>query len=44
MKCLMKYEWVKLMRSRLPQGKGIIGARVKLASRAAFRKGIDITA
>ena len=40
MKCLMKYEWVKLMRSRLPQGKGIMGAWMKLASRAAFRKGI----
>ena len=40
MKCLMKYEWVKLMRSRLPQGKGVMGAWMKLASRAAFRKGI----
>ena len=40
MKCLMKYEWVKLMRSRLPQGKGIMGAWMKLASRAAFCKGI----
>lgn len=40
MKCLMKYEWVKLMRSRLPQGKGIMGAWMKLASRTAFRKGI----
>lgn len=25
MKCLMKYEWVKLMRSHLPQGKGVMG-------------------
>ena len=40
MKCLMKYEWVKLMRSHLPQGKGVMGACMKLASRAAFRKGI----
>ena len=40
MKCLMKYEWVKLMRSHLPQGKGVMGAWMKLASRAAFRKGI----
>ena len=42
MKCLMKYEWVKLMRSHLPQGKGVMGAWMKLASRAAFRKGIAI--
>lgn len=39
MKCLMKYEWVKLMRCHLPQGKGIMGAYTRLASRAAFRKG-----
>ena len=39
MKCLMKYEWVKLMRSHLPQGKGLMGAWARLASRAAFRKG-----
>ncbi|UKI37289.1 MAG: hypothetical protein L6V93_03650 [Clostridiales bacterium] len=28
------------MRSCLPQGKGVMGAWMKLASRAAFRKGI----
>ena len=39
MKCLMKYKWVKLLRSHLPQGKGIMGYWAKLASRAAFRKG-----
>ena len=39
MKCLMKYEWVKLMRSHLPDGKGLLGCWAKLASRAAFRKG-----
>lgn len=39
MKCLMKYQWVKLPRNRLPEGKGIMGAWAKLASRAAFRKG-----
>lgn len=39
MKCLMKYQWVKLLRSRLPEGKGIMGYWAKLASRAAFRKG-----
>lgn len=39
MHCPMKFEWVKLLRSRLPEGKGIMGAWAKLASRAAFRKG-----
>lgn len=39
MKCLIKYDWVKLLRSHLPQGKGVMGAYARLASRAAFRKG-----
>ncbi len=39
MHCPMKFEWVKLLRSRLPEGKGIMGAWAKLAARAAFRKG-----
>lgn len=39
LKCLMKYEWVKLRRDTLPAGKGIMGAWAKLAARAAFRKG-----
>ena len=39
MKCLMKYNWVKLRRDALPNGKGIMSAWAKLASRAAFRKG-----
>lgn len=39
MKCLMKYQWVKLPRNHIPQGKGIMGAWARLASRAAFRKG-----
>lgn len=39
MKCLMKYRWVKLPRNHLPEGKGVMGAWAKLASRAAFRKG-----
>ncbi len=39
MKCLRKYAWVKLERNRLPEGKGILGSWMKLASRAAFRKG-----
>ena len=39
MKCLLRYEWVKLLRACLPEGKGILGHWAKLASRAAFRKG-----
>lgn len=39
MKCLRKYGWVKLPRSCLPQGKGILGHWARLASRAAFRPG-----
>lgn len=37
--CLQRYDWVKLLRSHLPGGKGIMSAWAKLASRAAFRKG-----
>lgn len=39
MKCLMKYQWVKLPRKLMPEGKGVLGAWARLASRAAFRKG-----
>ena len=39
MKCLMKYNWVKLPRTTPPMGKGLMGSWVRLASRAAFRKG-----
>lgn len=39
MKCLMKYQWVKLPRNHMPEGKGIMGAWARMASRAAFRKG-----
>ena len=39
LKCLMKYEWVKLRRDTLPTGKGIMGAWARLAARAAFRQG-----
>jgi hypothetical protein len=35
----MKYPWVKLPRNRVPAGKGIMGAWMRLAARAAFRKG-----
>lgn len=38
-KCLLSYSWVKLPRTHLPQGKGIMGYWMRLASRAAFRKG-----
>ncbi|MDR3344258.1 MAG: hypothetical protein LBT21_01485 [Oscillospiraceae bacterium] len=37
--CLLKFKWVKLPRETLPQGKGVMGAWAKLASRAAFRPG-----
>ena len=39
MKCLLKYQWVKLPRAHLPAGKGILGFWARLASRAAFRNG-----
>lgn len=39
MKCLIQYQWVKLLRSHLPAGKGILGTCARLASRAAYRKG-----
>ncbi len=39
MKCLQKYQWVKLPRKHLPDAKGIMAAWMKLSSRAAFRKG-----
>lgn len=42
MKCLMKYEWVKLMRSHLPEGKGLMDYWARLASSAAFRKGTAV--
>ena len=38
MKCLLKYQWVKLPRACLPQGKGLLGCWARLAARAAFRK------
>ena len=39
MKCLLKYQWVKLPRNQIPAGKGIMGAWMRLASRAAFCNG-----
>lgn len=39
MKCLLKYQWVKLPRTLIPRGQGIMGSWSRLASRAAFRAG-----
>jgi hypothetical protein len=39
MKCLLKYQWVKLPRAHLPAGKGVMGYWARLASKAAFREG-----
>ena len=39
MKCLLKYPWVKLPRNRVPGGNGLMGSWMRLAARAAFRKG-----
>ncbi|MCH5191698.1 MAG: hypothetical protein J1F23_05985 [Oscillospiraceae bacterium] len=39
MKCLMCYQWVKLPRKSLPEGKGVMAAWAKLASHATYRKG-----
>ena len=39
MKCLLKYQWVKLPRNLIPQGKGIMRHWARLASRVAFRNG-----
>ncbi len=39
MKCLLKYEWVKLPRANIPTEKGIMAYWAKLAAHAAFRKG-----
>lgn len=39
MKCLRKFEWVKLPREEIPALKGRMGYWLRLASRAAFRKG-----
>ena len=39
MKCLSKYNWVKLPRKEIPKLKGNLGFWLRLAARAAFRKG-----
>ena len=40
MKCLRKYKWVKLPRKEISKMKGRMGFWLRLADRAAFRKGI----
>ena len=42
MKCLNKFKWVKLPRKEIPKLKGKLGYWLRLASRAAFRKGVGI--
>ena len=39
MKCLLKYKWVKIQRSIMPFGRGLMGYWARLASRSAFRQG-----
>ena len=38
-KCLNKYKWVPVPRAEIPELKGLLGYWLKLAARAAFRKG-----
>ena len=42
MKCLRKYKWLKLPRAKIPGLKGLMSCYLKLAYRAAFRKGTGI--
>ena len=42
MRCLRKFEWVKLFRDKLPDGKGILGFWAKLAVKVAYRKGVAL--
>ena len=39
LKCLNKFKWVKVPRDEIPDDKGILIYYLRLASRAAFRKG-----
>ncbi|MDR1321459.1 MAG: hypothetical protein LBK56_08565 [Gracilibacteraceae bacterium] len=34
MKCLLKYQWVKLPRTHLPAGKGVMGYWARLTTKA----------
>ena len=38
-KCLLKFKWVPVPREEILERKGLLGYWLKLASRAAFRKG-----
>ena len=38
-KCLLKFKWVSVPRDEILELKGLLGYWLKLASRAAFRKG-----
>ena len=42
MRCLRKFQWVKLFRDNLPEGKGILGFWAKLAACAAYRNGTSL--
>ena len=42
MRCLRKFEWVKLFRDKLPDGKGLFGFWAKLAVKVAYRKGVAL--
>ena len=42
MRCLRKFEWIKLFRDKLPNGKGILGFWAKLAVKVAYRKGVAL--
>ena len=39
MSCLLNFNWIKLLRETLPEGKGLMGSWARLAARAAFRPG-----
>ena len=42
MRCLRKFECVKLFRDKLPDGKGLLGLWAKLAACAAYRNGTSL--
>ena len=37
MKCLLKYQWIKLPRNQLPPGKGIMGIWARLGCKVLWR-------
>ncbi len=42
MRCLRKFQWIKLFRDNLPEGKGILGFWAKLVAYAAYRNGTSL--